>query len=98
MGIKTIYSGFNSEWLQPSDGFVLDRDPEIIFYEPKMYSKFSDKQLTELIAKRGWDQTTAFKNNRIFRTPGSLDFFAHHGPSFIWEVLPWVQNITDEIM
>lgn len=98
MGIKTIYSGFNSEWLDPSDNFILEKDPEIIFYEPKMYSKFSEKHFKDLIKKRGWDRTTAFKNNRIYRTPGTLDFFAHHGPSFIWEVLPWIQNITDEIM
>jgi ABC-type Fe3+-hydroxamate transport system substrate-binding protein len=98
MGIKSIYSNFNSEWLQPEDSFVLESDPEIIFYEPKMYSKFSDEKLKDLIAKRGWDRTAAFKNDRIFRTPGTLDFFAHHGPSFIWEVLPWIQNITDQIM
>lgn len=98
MGIKSIYSGFNGEWIQSSDSYILEKDPEIIFYEPKMYSKFTDDQLKELVKKRGWDRTTAYRNGQIFRSPGNIDFFAHHGPSFIWEVLPWVQHITDKIM
>jgi iron complex transport system substrate-binding protein len=98
MGIRSIYGDQNREWLKPDAEFILKSNPDIIFYEPKMYSRLTENNFQELVRNKGWDKLDAFRNGRVFMTPGKLDFFAHHGPSFIRGVLPWIQNILDEIM
>lgn len=97
LGIDSIYSNTYSEWVQPDLEYVKSMDPDVIFYEPKMYAKFSEKDMEKLITERGWDGLTAVRKNRFFVTPGELDFFAHHGPSFIREVLPWVMEKIETI-
>jgi len=92
MGVNSIYRDSNSEWLMPDDDFILRNDPQIIFYEHKMYTKLSDADLQKIVIKRKWDGTSAGKANAIFKTPGTLDYFAHHGPSFITEVMPWAMK------
>ena len=32
---------------------------------------------------------------KVFITPGIYNFLAHHGPSFITEVMPWLKEIID---
>lgn len=97
LGVKSIYADLPSEWVQPDLDFVKKSDPDVIFYEPKMYSKFLPGDLDKLISARGWESMEAVKNKRVFTSPGSLDFFAHHGPSFIREVLPWAVNMLETI-
>jgi ABC-type Fe3+-hydroxamate transport system substrate-binding protein len=77
-----------SEWLTPDLAKVAADDPEVIFYEAEMYSKFGKENLDGLIGKRGWRSLKAVKGGRCFLTPGPLDFLAHHGPSFITEAIP----------
>lgn len=97
LGLRTPYSGRRSEWVQPDLSAVKEFDPEVIFYEPKMYQKVSAEQVLANLLNRGWGEVSAFHHNRIYKTPGTLDFFAHHGPSFIRNVVPWVNEILDSI-
>ena len=92
MGVNNIYRNFSSEWLTPDDDLILRNDPQIIFYEHKMYTKLSDAEMQKIVIQRKWDGTSAGKTKAIFRTPGTLDYFAHHGPSFITEVMPWAMK------
>ncbi len=97
LGITTLYSNVYREWMTPNFNEVKDYDPEVIFYESKMYSNFTENDLQHLIEKRGWGNLAAVKNESVFLTPGRLDFFAHHGPSFIRQVIPWVIEKTEKM-
>ncbi|MEM3940648.1 MAG: ABC transporter substrate-binding protein [Thermoplasmatales archaeon] len=91
---KSIYSREMKEWIVPDFKFVEQEDPDVIIFEPKMFSK-RDSSILERIAKqRGWDKLSAFKRGNVFVTPGEYDFFAHHGPSLIREVIPWLSMIS----
>jgi ABC-type Fe3+-hydroxamate transport system substrate-binding protein len=90
LGASTLFDHARSEWLTPDLEVVKSGNPDAIFYEAKMYSKFSEEALDRLIDKRGWRQLQAAKNNSYFLTPGPLDFLAHHGPSFVTDALPWL--------
>jgi iron complex transport system substrate-binding protein len=92
LGASTLYDEVRSEWLTPDLGKVAFENPDIIFYEAKMYSKFGQQDLERLIDKRGWRNLDAIKAGRCFLTPGPLDFLAHHGPSFITDSLPWLSE------
>ena len=92
LGVNSIYRNFSNEWLTPDDDFILRNDPQIIFYEHKMYTKLSDADMQKIVIRRKWDRTSAGKTKAIFWTPGTLDYFAHHGPSFITEVMPWAMK------
>jgi ABC-type Fe3+-hydroxamate transport system substrate-binding protein len=97
IGIRTPYSQSRSEWVQPDLNFVKDFDPELIIYEPKMYQKVSMDSVMNLMRDRRWEGVSAVCNSRVYKTPGTLDFFAHHGPSFIRNVMPWAVEILDGI-
>jgi len=90
IGAKSIYSESRSEWLQPDMKYVVEADPDAIIYEAKMYSDFSYNSLLGLIESRGWAKLKSVREGHLFMTPGPLDFLAHHGPSFIFEALPWL--------
>lgn len=92
LGGSTLFDGVRSEWLTPDLGRVASDDPDVIFYEAKMYSKFDRPDLERLIDKRVWRNLRAVRTNRYFLTPGPLDFLAHHGPSFITDALPWLSQ------
>ena len=77
--------------MTPDLGFVRRSDPEVIFYEAKMYSRFEQEDFSRLLSSRGWENVRAVKEGRAFLAPRPLDFFAHHGPSFITEALPWMK-------
>ena len=55
-----------------------------------MYKRFGEADLAGLLEKRDWQNMKAVKNDRLFVTPGPLDFVAHHGPSFITDTMPWL--------
>lgn len=92
LGIHNIYGKMDREWIEPDLGYVKESDPDIVFYEPKMYSRFTDENRKDLIEERDWSNLKAVRNNAFLVSPGPLDFIAHHGPTFIREVLPWMKN------
>ncbi|MCL4314459.1 MAG: ABC transporter substrate-binding protein [Candidatus Thermoplasmatota archaeon] len=96
-GIETPYEKTAAEWMKPDDDALIRFDPEIIFYEPKMFSRFTENDLERIIEERGWENTTAYRNCNIYSTPGPLDFFAHHGTSFITETIPWMEKHIEEL-
>lgn len=93
MNFKSIYSGNAVEWLNPDMEYVRRKDPEYVIIEPKMFSKRDPNFIDKLVSARGWEKISAYENNKIFLTPGVYDFFAHHGPSLVRDVLPWLQQI-----
>ena len=90
LGNSHVYEGAACEWLVPDLKEVSSMDPDAIFYEPKMYSKFEEGDLRALLRSRGWEGLGAVGRGNVFATPGPLDFLAHHGPSFITQALPWL--------
>lgn len=98
LGLDSIYGKADREWLEPDLEFVASLDPDIIFYEPKMYSRFGQDDLQRMIKSRDWKELKAVKNEALFVTPGPLDFIAHHGPTFIREVLPWMDKKVHHLM
>ncbi len=96
LGVESIFGAKPCEWLTPDLDFVKASEPNAIVYEAKMFSRFDEDDLKRVIGKRGWENLTAVKSNRVFLAPGPLDFFAHHGPSFILEAVPWLRTKLDE--
>ncbi len=92
LGAGSVFGSRACEWLTPDLEQVRQEDPDLIIYEPKMYSRFSELDLRSLIEKRGWAGMRAVREGHVFMTPGPLDFLAHHGPSFITSALPWLKN------
>ncbi|MGC8562489.1 MAG: ABC transporter substrate-binding protein [Thermoplasmata archaeon] len=93
MNFKSIYSGYLTEWIKPDNEFIKRADPEYVIIEPKMFSKREPDIVEKIVSSRGWEELSAYKNKRIYLTPGTNDFFAHHGPALITEVIPWLENI-----
>jgi ABC-type Fe3+-hydroxamate transport system, periplasmic component len=96
-GIKNIFSDEHKEWFYPDFNRVLEEDPDVIIYEPKMFRPIDKEAVMKLFMKRGWINLKAVKKGHILVTPGPYDFLAHHGPSFIEEVLPWLINSISEL-
>ena len=92
LGCTHVYKETRSEWLTPELGSVPGTAPDLIVYEPKMYSAFKKGDVDSLVRDRGWDGMRAVKLGNVFATQGPLDFLAHHGPSFITEALPWLEG------
>ncbi len=92
LGVESIYGDRPCEWLTPDLDFVGKSDPDVVVYEAKMFSRFHDAHLKKLVEERGWTGMDAVRKSHVFLAPGPLDFFAHHGPSFISAVIPWLQD------
>lgn len=92
LGCSQVYEERRSEWLPPDLDEVRAADPDLVVYEPKMFKSFSEDDLERLVRSRGWSGLRAVRLGNLFRTPGPLDFLAHHGPSFITEALPWLEQ------
>ena len=92
LGCHHVYERERSEWLTPDLEKVATSDPDLVAYEPKMFSKFGEDDLKRMISSRGWDRLRAVRKGNFFITPGPLDFLAHHGPSFITETMPWLEG------
>jgi len=98
LGGMSVYGDVPVFWITPDLSQIGMLDPDIFIYEAKMFSHFQKDDLERLIDKRGWRNMKFIKNNMYFLAPGPLDFFAHHGPSFITEVLPWLRDKLDSFM
>ncbi len=96
-GFESVYGRRDSEWLKPDDAETAAIDPEVIIYEPKMFSNFKREEFEAEMRRRGLAQTRAFRKGNVFITPGKLDFLAHHGPSFITDAIPWLLGIRKRI-
>lgn len=92
LGCSLVYERRRSEWLPPDFGEVAASDPDLLVYEPKIFAAFSKADLVRLVQSRGWSALRAVSAGNLFLTPGPLDFLAHHGPSFITEALPWLEQ------
>jgi len=95
--LENIFSDEPKEWLRPDDKVVSQKNPDVIIYEPKMFSKRREKE--EIIKKlfERFGEIKAIKNKNVFITPGIYDFLAHHGPSFITETLQWILEIKKKL-
>jgi ABC-type Fe3+-hydroxamate transport system substrate-binding protein len=98
LGFENIFSDEPKEWLRPDDKVVSKKNPDVIIYEPKMFSKRREKE--EIIKKlfERFGEIKAIKNKNVFITPGIYDFLAHHGPSFITETLQWILEIKKKFV
>lgn len=96
-GLKTPFDLTDREWLVPDTEEVRRFDPELIIFEPKMFGDRKRLDINGIIKERSWEELSAVKNGSIFLTPGKYDFFAHHGPSFIRETLPWLTDVINSL-
>lgn len=92
-GLETPFDREKKEWLTPDYSFVESFDPEIMIFEGKMYRGTNIEETKNRIKDTPLGRTTAFRDSNIYCTPGKLDFFAHHGPSFFSQVMPWLREI-----
>jgi ABC-type Fe3+-hydroxamate transport system substrate-binding protein len=95
LGSGSLFERERVEWLTPDLDAVRALDPDLVVYEPKMFSRFDVGDVGELVRTRGWGGMKAVKSANFFVTPGPLDFLAHHGPSFIREAIPWLGDKLD---
>jgi len=92
LGVQSLYGDRACEWLTPDLAWVCSQEPDVIVYEAKMFKRFGEEDLAGLLEKRDWENMKAVKNERLYVTPGPLDFIAHHGPSFITDTMPWLEE------
>ena len=95
LGGVNVFGEFPAEWLEPDDEIVKELNPDLIIYEPKMFSKRRERERILSMFNARFGDIKAVKEGKIFITPGIYDFLAHHGPSFITEVMPWLKGIID---
>ncbi len=92
LGAHGIFEEKRTEWINVDLNVIPKENPDVFIYEAKMYSHFDNSKLESMIEKRGWNSLDFIKRKNYFLTPGPLDFLAHHGPSFITEMLPWLSR------
>lgn len=95
LGGMNVFGEFPAEWFKPDDEIVKELNPDLIIYEPKMFSKRRERERILSMFNARFGDIKAVKEGKIFITPGIYDFLAHHGPSFITEVMPWLKGIID---
>jgi ABC-type Fe3+-hydroxamate transport system substrate-binding protein len=95
LGGFNIFGDYPVEWLVPDDEFVKFSNPDVIIYEPKMFSKNRDREKIINFLKSRFGEVKAIKEDKVFITPGIYDFIAHHGPSFIRESMRWLSEIIE---
>jgi len=69
LGCTHAYEETRSEWLTPELSSVPGTDPDLIVYEPKMYSAFKKGDVDSLVRDRGWDGMRAVKFGERVRDP-----------------------------
>ena len=94
-GLSTPYDNDTKEWLEPDYDSVSNFNPEIMIFEGKMYRGTTVEETIDRLKGTSLKETAAFRNNNIYCTPGKLDFFAHHGPSFFTSAIPWLKGIIE---
>ena len=56
---ETLFDDVRSERLTPDLNKVAWENPDVIFYEAKMYSKFGQQDRERRVEKRGWRRFNA---------------------------------------
>ena len=97
LGFENIFGDEKREWLKPDDLEVKEKNPEVIIYEPKMFSKRRDAEKIFSMLEERFREVDAIRRKQVYITPGIYDFLAHHGPSFIKEVIPWLVGIKKSV-
>lgn len=98
LGFENIFGNHPFEWLKPDDNFIKENEPDLILYEPKMFSRSRDiKKITAFLSER-LGNVKALTEGKVFITPGIYDFLAHHGPSFIYKVLPFLSELRKSFL
>jgi len=92
VGARNIFADHACEWEKPDFERVVELDPEVIIYEPKMFRPKTLGEVLDMLAARGWSKLSALSHGRVYVTPAPYDFLAHHGPSFILEAIPWLDT------
>jgi len=92
VGARNIFADHACEWEKPDFDVVLQRDPEVIIYEPKMFRSKTLGEVLDMLGTRGWSKLSALTHGRVYITPAPYDFLAHHGPSFILKAIPWLDS------
>ncbi|PSO08438.1 hypothetical protein B9Q04_05580 [Candidatus Marsarchaeota G2 archaeon BE_D] len=92
VGARNIFADHACEWEKPDFDVVLQRDPEVIIYEPKMFRSKTLGEVLDMLGTRGWSKLSALTHGRVYITPTPYDFLAHHGPSFILKAIPWLDS------
>ncbi|MEM3670173.1 MAG: helical backbone metal receptor [Thermoprotei archaeon] len=92
VGASNIFGEDPCEWEYSVAERVIAADPDIIFYEPKMFRRTTAEHVIQEFARRGLSELRAIREGRVYLTPGPYDFLAHHGPSFITRALPWLNE------
>ncbi|MEN2992716.1 MAG: ABC transporter substrate-binding protein [Bacteroidia bacterium] len=98
VGMENIFGNHPREWLPPDPDFIRAHQPDLILYEPEMFSRRRDPEAIKETLLARFGELEAIRKGRIFITPGIHDFFAHHGPSFIGEVLPFLSQIREKLV
>ncbi len=97
LGGSNIFGNYPVEWLVPDDEVVKSSNPDIIVYEPKMFSKNRDKGKIVSFFKDRFGEIKAIREEKVFITPGIYDLIAHHGPSFIKESMRWLKEVIENV-
>ncbi|MEM0113693.1 MAG: ABC transporter substrate-binding protein [Metallosphaera sp.] len=87
-GGMNLFDGTVDAYVEPKIDALLQREPDFIIYEPKRERPDELTRFMESLERRGLHK---LKNLPVFMTRG--DFLAHQGPSFITEVMPWINNV-----
>ncbi|MGC8597600.1 MAG: ABC transporter substrate-binding protein [Thermocladium sp.] len=87
LGGINVFDHIDEAYFTPTPSQIIAQDPEIIIYEPKRGSKISEASIIDAFRRRGIDLSKA----KLQLTPG--DFLAHMGPSFITDVMRWLEQV-----
>lgn len=85
VGGKNIFDDREDAYFEPKAEEVLERDPDVVLYEPKIFKEYEVERFKKSLKQRGLE---VLLNRPILYTKG--DFLAHQGPSFITEALRWL--------
>ncbi|AAY81608.1 ABC transporter substrate-binding protein [Sulfolobus acidocaldarius] len=87
VGGENIFDDISDAYFTPNDNDVIERNPDLIVYEPKRLTDYEKERILNYIEKRGLGK---FKEKVVF-TVG--DFLAHQGPSFITDGVKFLHSV-----
>lgn len=98
LGFENIFENYPSEWLEPIPEVLKENEPDVIIYEPKMFSRSRSIDAIKNSLTKRFGNLKAIEEQRLILTPGIYDFFAHYGPSFVYKVIPFLLDIRDKFL
>ncbi len=88
VGGKNIFDDNSEAYFEPKEEEILERDPDIIIYEPKRLSEYEKARFYDNIKSRG---LSSLLKKPIYFTVG--DYLAHMGPSFVTDSIKWLKSV-----